>query len=149
MQDSPLNTVFYNIEKAIKLYRRMAQKRLRQSKHKITVDQVLVLWMINNDEKTTQVEIAGILFKDNASIARIIELLVKEGYIERSFHDTDRRRFLLKVTNKGKEVLEECFSIVLENRRIALEGISATEIKALNKTLLKIINNCQNYKIEK
>ncbi len=143
MQESPLNTVFYNIEKAIKLYRRMAQKRLRQSSHKITLDQVLVLWMINNDTRTSQAEIGEILFKDNASIGRIIELLVKESYIERSFHDTDRRRFLLNVTSKGQEVLKECFDIVLENRSIALEGVSASEIKSLNKTLFKIINNCQ------
>lgn len=143
MQNSPLDTVFYNIEKAIKIYRRMAQKNLNKSNHKITIDQIIVLWMINKEEINSQVEIAKLLFKDIASITRIIELLVKKGYLERRFHDTDRRRYLLDVTQKGQKVLDEAFSIVLENRTKALDGLDAAEIQSLNQILSKIINNCQ------
>lgn len=144
MIESPLNTVFYNIERAIKLYRRMAQKKLSQLKHKITLDQILVLWIIDKDEKNSQAEIAQLLFKDMASITRMVELLVKKEYLERSFNQSDRRRFLLKVTAKGKEVLNDAFGIVQDNRTNALNGVSAAEIEALNATLTKIIDNCQS-----
>lgn len=144
MTKSPLHTVFYNIEKAIKLYRRMAQKKLKQSKYKITIDQILVLWLIDKDEKNSQGEIAELLFKDLASITRMIELLVKKEYVTRSFHQTDRRRFLLQVTKKGKEILEGSFPTIQANRARALQGISAAEIEILNNILTKIIHNCQN-----
>ena len=75
-----VNTViFYNIEKAIKSYRRLAQKELKKHGLNITVDQWLTLSALNDNPDIAQKDLAEMIFKDNASVTRIILLLVKSG----------------------------------------------------------------------
>ena len=133
--------VFYAIDKSIKSYKQFAQKRLKAAGFTITVDQWLVLKAIQENNIVTQQQIAERVFKDVASITRIIELLVKNGYLERFFHSTDRRRFELKLTEKATSVLKDLQPHIEANRKKALEGISDGELETLRKTLGKLINN--------
>ncbi|MBD0352867.1 MAG: MarR family transcriptional regulator, partial [Flavisolibacter sp.] len=83
------------------------------------------------------------VFKDAASVTRIIDLLIKKNYLEREAHDQDRRRFKLQLTKEGKELLKSLQKIVNQNRAIALEGIDDENLKLTRETLLNIIDNCQ------
>jgi len=134
---------FYTIDKAIRTYRVYAQKKLRENGFKITIDQWLVIKSILENPTISQQEIGEMVFKDNASVTRIIELLVKSGYLERSIHQEDRRKTNLKVTFSGKEIIEKVHGLILENRKTALEGVSHNELDILNKTLNQIIKNCK------
>lgn len=138
------NVIFYNIEQAIKTYRMYAQKQIKSHDLKITVDQWLVLKSLKENPKATQQELAETVFKDTASITRIIDLLVKSEFVEREINLNDRRKFDLKITSNGEKILEKTHSIVLENRKKALNGISENDIKILNETLQKITKNCKH-----
>ena len=87
--------IFYTLEKSIKTYRQFAQKNITDAGFNITIDQWLVLRTIQEDSTISQQQLASKVFKDFASITRIIELLVKNGYLVRNFHKNDRRRFEL------------------------------------------------------
>ena len=77
------SVLFYYIEKAIKSYRQFAQRELKNAGLSITVDQWLTLNCLHENPDMSQKELAETIFKDNASITRIIELLVKKGgYLE-------------------------------------------------------------------
>ena len=88
-------------------------------------------------------EIAELIFKDNASITRIIELMVKKEYLTRKMNELDRRKFNLEITEKGKKTIELLTPVIYKNRQIALEGLSENEIELLDKVLTKIISNCK------
>jgi MarR family transcriptional regulator for hemolysin len=145
-QDTPLSdlrkTVFYALDKAIKSYRQFAQRNIRQSGLDITIDQWLVLKTILDHPDLTQKEIAAIVFKDYASITRIIDLLVKRGYLRRSPHPADKRQHQLDLTTLGKGVYSELVPIIASNRQTALEGISEEEVQVLQKLLQRITHNC-------
>lgn len=133
---------FYTMDKAIRTYRIFAQKRLRDNGYKITIDQWLIIKAILENPGISQQEIGEKVFKDNASVTRIIELLVKSEYLEREVNQNDRRKSNLKVTVEGKRIIEKVHDLVLENRKTALAGILPEELEILNKTLKKIISNC-------
>jgi len=133
---------FYTMDKAIRTYRVFAQKRLRDNGYKITIDQWLIIKAILENPGISQQEIGEKVFKDNASVTRIIELLVKSEYLEREVNQNDRRKSNLKVTVEGKRIIEKVHDLVLENRKTALAGILPEELEILNKTLKKIISNC-------
>ncbi len=133
---------FYNMDKAIRLYRNYAQKRLRDNGFKITIDQWLVIKAILENPDITQQEIGEKVFKDNASVTRIIVLLVKSGYLERDLNPDDRRKTILSVTNSGREIIEQVQNLVVDNRQVALSGVVEDELEILNKTLKIIIANC-------
>jgi DNA-binding MarR family transcriptional regulator len=143
MNDNITDVIFYTIEKAIKSYRKFAQKRIDQAKLDITIDQWLVLNCLSKNENISQNKLAELIFKDVASVTRIIDLLVKKEYLIRSFHSSDRRRFNLTITDKGDTIIRETSRIVNENRSTALENISAEEVKQADLILQKLIANCE------
>lgn len=137
------NVIFYHIEQAIKTYRMYAQKQIKSKGLNITIDQWLVLKSLKENPDLNQAELAEIVFKDNASITRIIDLLVKSGYVEREINPNDRRKFNLNITSTGNKILDETYAIVLQNRKIALSDITENDIQIMSKTLQKITHNCK------
>lgn len=135
---------FYLLDKAIRTYRVYSQKKLREHGFKITVDQWLVIKVLMENPDLSQQQIAEKAFKDNASITRIIELLVKSKYLDRKVNPKDRRTSILKVTPEGVDIINKVQGLVLENRKIAQTGITLEELENLNLTLKKIIKNCQS-----
>lgn len=139
--DFPTKTIFYSIENAIKQYRKISQKRIKEVINDITIDQALVLIIVDKNPDYTQIEIAEILFKDFASMTRMINLLVKNGYVFRKKSIKDKRRSELKLTIKGDKTILLLKPIIVENRKLALKNISKKEQNQLEKTLNKIIAN--------
>lgn len=137
------DTIFYSLDKAIRTYRQFAQKNLREQIDDITIDQWLVLKTLHENPAISQKELADQVFKDYASITRIIDLLVKKDYLTRKPFPKDRRRSKLELTSQAFLLLDPLIAIVENNRKQALIGVSREEIEALNHILEKIINNCQ------
>ncbi|MCU7547697.1 MarR family transcriptional regulator [Chitinophagaceae bacterium LB-8] len=135
--------IFYTIDKAIKTYRQFAQKRLYEAGLEITIDQWLVMQALTEKPDISQNEIAEKVFKDAASVTRIIDLLIKKKYLERKMHDSDRRRFHLEVTSVGKTLMKDIAKVVAQNRAIALHDVTQEELGMLRDTLTVIINNCK------
>ena len=77
--EAPHNIVIYTIEKAIKEYWKFSQKNIKKVVDDITIDQGLVLITLDQNPDITQKEIAQLIFKDMASMTRIIDLMVKKS----------------------------------------------------------------------
>lgn len=138
--------IFYNIDKAIRSYRNYAQRQLKAHGFTITIDQWLIIKAILENPGITQNEIGDLVFKDNASVTRIIDLMVKSEYITRHIHPDDRRKTNLEVTDSGKKVIKEVQNIVEKNRKVALKGVSKDELEVMYSALLTISENCLNLK---
>lgn len=136
------SVIFYYVEKAIKSYRQFAQKQLKKAGLKITVDQWLTLNCLNEHPEVSQKELAEMVFKDTASVTRIIELLVQAGYLKRTTHNSDGRRAVLQITKPGKNLLEKASKVVSAYRKQAQEGITAKDIESAKKVMAAIIDNC-------
>ncbi|MFB9109506.1 MarR family winged helix-turn-helix transcriptional regulator [Flavobacterium gyeonganense] len=143
MKKNKTVTVLYTVEQTIKEYRKISQKNISQVTNDITIDQCLLLMFLNNNATLSQKEIAELIFKDNASVTRIIELMVKKDYLIRNINPLDRRKFNLEITPKGKKTIELLTPIISQNRQTALQGFSIDEIELLDKLLTKIITNCK------
>lgn len=138
----PSETVFHSIERAIKEYRKFSQKNISNQIDDLTIDQGMVLLFLDKHSELTQKEIAALIFKDNASMTRMINLMVNKEYLKRSMNSLDRRRYNIEITAKGKQVLESLPSIILSNREKSLEGITKNELIQLETILKKITSNC-------
>jgi len=134
--------LFYSIDKSIRTYRQYAQRQLKKAGFTITIDQWLIIKNLLEHPDITQQELGEKVFKDNASVTRIIELLVKAKYVQRKVFSEDRRRTNLVVTPKGEKIIHDVQKIVLKNRAVAMNGITKKEIEITKKVLHKIIDNC-------
>ena len=139
--DLPSETVFHTIESTIKEYRKFSQKNISTVIEDMTIDQGMVLLFLNKYPELTQKEIAVLVFRDNASMTRMINTMVQKKYLSRSMNNQDRRRFKLEITKKGKEVLKLLPSIIQNNRTASLSGITKNELNQLGTILNKIKSN--------
>jgi len=136
------DVLFYSLESAIKAYRRFAQARLHAAGIDITIDQWLVLKTIHENSDVSLQEVGAAVFKDFASITRIVQLLERKGFLRRGPHPNDGRRSLLMLTRSGESVIRAAEPIALASRRQALDGIDAEEIARLRAMLKRIVENC-------
>jgi DNA-binding MarR family transcriptional regulator len=90
----------------------------------------------------TQTEIAERVFKDKASITRIIDLLEINDYVTRKPHPTHGKMIQIDITPKGMETVDNLKKDVPQFRDVALKNISDENKKAIQATLNLIINNC-------
>ena len=142
--ETPTSTVLYSIEETIKAYRRLSQQNISVVVPEITVDQALILIIIDREDKT-QSEIADLVFKDYASMTRIIKLMINKNYLTKTIDDADKRKAELKITPTGKEIIEKLNPVIMKNREIALNTLSEQELEQLFKILNKITQNCKTY----
>jgi DNA-binding MarR family transcriptional regulator len=135
--------IFYSLDKVIKRYRQFAQSNLDRAGFDITIDQWLVLTVIKESPTLGQAEIAERVFKDQASVARIIDLLVKKNLLQQQTSQSDRRRVDRSITHEGDSLLEAVAPIIASNRATALRGLSSETIEQLRQTLETMYTNCQ------
>lgn len=134
--------IFYTLEKAIKSYRQFAQRRFNEAGIYMTIDQWLVLSYISQNGECYQHEIASAVFKDNASVTRIIEILVSSGFLTRSIHEKDRRRYRLRLTEEGIHLILKARKVVQEYRTAGIRGINPEELLITEKVLKQMTDNC-------
>lgn len=139
----PSETIFHKIESTIKEYRKFSQQNISNEIENITIDQSIVLLHMDKYPELTQKELAELIFKDSASMTRMIELMVKNKYLKRSMNELDRRRYKIDITAKGKEIVKKLPPLIAYNRTRSLAGITKAELQQLETILNKIRANCK------
>lgn len=71
----------------------------------------------------------------NPDIPRMIDRLVKSGLIEREHSPTDRRVVLVKLTQKGVDLVEEITPALLDHNRKLLGEMPVTDLSKLAELL--------------
>ncbi|MEM7513596.1 MAG: MarR family transcriptional regulator [Bacteroidota bacterium] len=139
----PQQTLFYQLEKAMKRYRKLAQATIDSTGYDISINQMILLMNLKDNPTATQVELSDLIFKDFASIARMVDLLVKKGLLKRKESKLDRRKKDLILTPKGHQILEEISPLVGEYRSHALKGFDEKEVLQMSAFLIRLIQNCE------
>ncbi len=145
----PQQTIFYQIEKALKRYRKLAQKTIDRAGYGVSINQVILLMNLKERPSANQAELAELIFKDFASVTRMIDLMVKKGFVSRIESKEDRRKKDLILTDLGNEMLENITPLIQEYRMIALDGFNPDEINSAFDFLKRITHNCEESTIKK
>jgi len=120
-----------------------AQTQFNLGNYGVTVDQWTVLKNLNKTENVSQKELAKLCGKDQPTLTRIIDLLVKKGFVERIIHELDRRSFIVQLSEKGQEKVNELEPNVREIRMKAWENLNEEDFEHLQRILNTIYNNLE------
>lgn len=104
----------------------------------------IILWVIEESEQSkktiSQQNIADLLKIDKAGMVRIINFLIKKGYIIRE-QGIDKRSYVLLLTRKGKKTVGEIGEGIENMNNEALMGFSEDEKKQFIYFLQKSYKN--------
>ncbi|SDW05053.1 MarR family winged helix-turn-helix transcriptional regulator [Paenibacillus sp. PDC88] len=115
--------------------------------YSITPEQWTVVKRVFEHEGITQKELAAISDKDPATLAKVLDILEREGLIVRKTNEEDRRSYLIYITKQGVKLRNEVYEHLEQVFNKVLEGIPQDELAVFNKVLCRIEDNAATHAI--
>lgn len=131
------------LDRTARKVKQYAQQKFKLNDFDITVDQWLVIKNLAENDMLSQTELAQLVFKDHPTLTRIIDILCKKGYVERSQHPQDRRSFRLNLTEEGKNKVAELKPQIALIRQKAWENLNESDFNEFKRILNTIYNNLE------
>lgn len=131
------------LDRTAKRVKQYAQRKFKLEEFDITVDQWLIMKNLSENELLSQTELAQMVFKDQPTLTRIIDILTKKGYVERIPHPLDRRSFHLVLTQEGISKVQELKPKIASIREKAWENLGETDFEEFKRILNTIYNNLE------
>lgn len=122
------------------VFRQLA-KHMKEKNLPITPDQFRVLTHLWQNDGCSQQELAIGTLRDRANVTRIIDILEREGIVERTDHECDRRIFKIQLTKKGKAIEKDAMTCGQAAVDDALKGVSKSDLEICMKVLNQTIQN--------
>lgn len=126
------------INRASKLMRDLLHKNFKSSSQNVTPEQWIVLDELWRNDGLTQLEIAQATFRQQASISRIINNLVKRELVYRASNPLDKRSNLICLTERGKGLQKTLIKIVIQTMEESVSEISEDDLTNCLQVLNKI-----------
>lgn len=126
------------------LIRGLSSQTFTERNFGITPEQYLILLLIIENEAVYQRQICEITLKDRANVARIIDILLSKGLIEKTADSNGRRIFKIVATQKGKDLIKTIEPCDIELRSFITRDITQEELEITRRTLEKIKANVIN-----
>lgn len=143
MQKDSFNTYSLLLDRTARRVKQYAQGQFKLGDYGITVDQWTVLKNLRNGPDLSQKALAELCCKDQPTLTRIVDILVKKGYVERKIHHNDRRSFIVVLSQQGEEKVRELEPKIQSIRMKAWENLGETDFEDLKRILNTIYNNLE------
>jgi len=114
---------------------------MKEAKLPITPDQFRVLTHLWTQDGRSQQELATLSGRDRANVTRVIDILEREGIVERKDDPDDRRVFNIYLTKKGKQIEEATAQCAQQAIKDALKSFTKEETETLMNLLIRIQDN--------
>jgi len=131
------------LDRTARKVKQYAQQKFKNGDFDVTVDQWLILKNLSENELISQTELAQLVFKDQPTLTRIIDILCKKGYVERIPHPQDRRSFHLQLTETGIRKVFQLKPQVSAIREKAWENLNSSDFEEFKRILNTIYSNLE------
>ena len=131
-----------NLKLIISLSRTMQSINKKQTKlineKSLTLPQFGVLELLYHKGPLCISDIIEKTLSTSGNMTVVIENLRKDKCIEKIKDETDQRKYIISLTEKGKMIIEDVFHVHLENLDIIFRKLSKEEKKELLNLLKKL-----------
>lgn len=136
---------YYKTTRAIvvagRSWRKVANERIKDLGQTMARWETLFLVAYSDDE-LTQGELARLISVEGPTMVRMLDVLAKDGLIERRQGKTDRRVTTNRITPRGKRVIKDIMNVTNLLRAELLSGIDPEELsvclRVLSQTLKRL-----------
>ena len=105
----------------------------------LTARQLVVLMIVSSKKDPSQAEICGHSGIDRSTLADIVNRLVQKGFLSRKRSRQDARRYIVRLTDEGRAVLDQTIPLALDVDAQIVGGLPDVQRRALYDALINII----------
>ena len=136
-----VDTIIYSVDMIIRNLKAELKHRIDKLDLGITGEQFVVLDTVSYYENMYPQKLSEILQKDKSNTNRMIKVLVDEGLLTKEGGKNNNRLvYILKVTEKGKKLVDENMPVIKKYLTEIFESISDEEIELLHSMSIKFEN---------
>lgn len=114
---------------------------MKEQELPITPDQFRLLSHLWEKDGLKQSELAICTNRNRANVTRIIDILEREGIVERRDDPDDRRVHRIYLTEKGKLLRKKTAKCAIQSIEDSLKGIPDEDVETCKNVLQKITDN--------
>jgi len=107
----------------------------------VSPDFWIVLEALYKEDNLTIGQLAKLTHKDNAGLSRIIDGMERNDLVNRIPNSTDKRSFLVVLTNYAKSLKEKLTKIEEETLTKSTKGLNPIEVKELVRMMNHLFDN--------
>ena len=100
-----------------------------------------VLAVLNEHAGCSMLELAEFSAVDRTTLAHTVRLMSEEGLVSRARFSRDKRRSVLELTTRGRDLLQDILPLVEAQTARALTGLTRAETETLRSLLARIAKN--------
>ena len=123
------------------LTRKMLASDFKSAGQSVSPEEWAILLFLWKYGDRTSSEIADATIKDRTTVTRLLDGMVAKGLVQRQEDRKDRRRSLVKVTERGRELQGELVPIARNLIETACKGLSVADIEVTTRSLKKMTEN--------
>jgi DNA-binding MarR family transcriptional regulator len=135
------SVILFQIEKASKTAKQYSQREFDRLELGITVDQWVLLKIIEEAGTLSQKELAEKSMRDPASITRTLDILNKKGLVSRESIPDNRRQYKVLLTQAGSYFVKNNMELITKHRKQSINGFKKEELENLRNYLIRIQEN--------
>ena len=137
--NNPENIFLYHyVEEMISDYGTFFNSNLKDQN--MTIKELSVLLRMRFDDISTQNDLVEVFNVSDAYIAKLLRKFEDNEYITRMEDPQNRRKKIVKLTQKGMKKTDELIEVIDEWERKVTSDLTDEEITALKNILFKIIS---------
>lgn len=141
------NQYSFILDQTARRVKQYAQTSFAQKEFDITIDQWAILkTLFQHPAHYTHKELAESSGKDQPTLTRIIDNMIKKNLVERIEHPTDRRCLQIGLTDQGKQKVEFLSPEIAQIRMKAWENLTDDDFSHFVRILNTIYENLNKEK---
>ncbi len=141
MQKEKFNMYSFILDRTARKVKQYAQSSFSEKGFDLTIDQWAVIKTLYEEEDLSQKDLAEKCGKDQPTLTRIVDLLIKKELVVRQNHPTDRRSLYLSLTIQGVEKVETLSPHIANIRMKAWENLTEDDFQHFTRILNTIHDN--------
>ena len=133
--------ILFQIDKTSKVAKQYSQREFDKLDLGITVDQWILVKIIQEEQPISQKEIATKSLRDPSSITRTLNILEQKQLIQREAIPNNKRQYNIILTKRGAAFVKTNMKMITKLRRRSIRGFKSEELELLAAMLQRIQKN--------
>jgi DNA-binding MarR family transcriptional regulator len=104
----------------------------------LTFLQYVILKLLREGKITNPKDICGHFRSDSGALTHVIDQLTERGLVQRVRRDRDRRKVELRLTERGRTIVDGILPSVVQRLNLALAAFSSEEAQQLTQLLTRL-----------
>jgi DNA-binding MarR family transcriptional regulator len=127
---------------------RIAERILREYDIEITSAQGRIMFALWQQDGISMIELAKKTQLGKSTLTSMIDRLEKMGYVKRQRSEKDRRKILIRRTEKDKALESKYVEVSQKMTKLYCKGFTKSEIDRFENDLRRILKNLTDFEAE-